>query len=290
MLDTRMLRYFVAIADAGSIGAAAEALHLAQPSLSQQLRKLERIVGYDLLVRSPRGVTLTERGTALLPLARTAVDAADRFDGTAAELRTPAQRTVRLAVSPNLPHHLLARLMSAAGPAVRIQLVPEPGSDPGRLQALRHGDLDAAIVRGPITVPHWAEATLLISEPLGLMLRSDDALAAERAVTPAALAARRILRFPRAWAPEVWDAHAAGLAEAGIAADPRDISTDVAQTLDLVAAGAVALVSEYWTEHKPGLTWRPIDGTELQLEHLLVMRAGALPELQRAATALTDQT
>ena len=59
-----MLRYFVAIADAGSIGAAADALYLAQPSLSEQLRKLERTIGYDLFVRSPRGVIPTERANA----------------------------------------------------------------------------------------------------------------------------------------------------------------------------------------------------------------------------------
>ena len=163
MIDTRMLRYFVAIAQAGSIGAAAEALYLAQPSLSQQLRKFERHVGYDLFVRSPRGVSLTEHGSALLPLARAAVDAAERFDRVAAERRAAAERTVRLASSPNLPRRLLAQLINAAQPAVRIQLVPELTTDPDRLDALRRGHVDAAIVRGPIAVPGWAEAVHVVT-------------------------------------------------------------------------------------------------------------------------------
>ena len=290
MVDTRVLRYFVAIADAGSIGAAAEALYLAQPSLSEQLRKLERTVGYDLFVRSPRGVVPTERGAALLALARTAVDAADRFDRTAAELRTPARRTIRLATSPNLPRHLLAQLLTVTDAAVRVHLVSGVASDPDRLDGLRRGDLDAAILRGPIAVPDWAEATLLLTEPLGLMLTAEDPLAAEPTIMPAALAGRRILRFPRAWAPAVWDAHGAVLAAAGITPDVHDISTDLAQTIDLVSAGAVALVSDFWTEHTPGLTWRPIEGVDLRLEQLLVTRAGASSELHHAAARLGDGT
>jgi hypothetical protein len=80
----------------------------------------------------------------------------------------------------------------------------------------------------------------------------------------------------------VWDAHTTAHA-AGVVADRRDVSTDVAQTLGLVAAGALALVSGYWAEGEPGLTWRRIEGADLWLVHLLLTRAGAAPEVHLAA-------
>ena len=200
-----------------------------------------------------------------------------------------AERTVRLASSPNLPRRLLAQLINAAQPAVRIQLVPELITDPDRLDALRRGDVDVAIVRGPIAVPGWAEATVLLTERLGVMFRADDPLAMQPTVAPSALAGRRLLRFPRAWAPEVWDTHEAALTAAGILADPHDISTDVTQTLDLVIAGAVALVGTYWTEGKAGMTWRPIDDVALWLEHLLLTRIGAGHEVHRIAVTLREE-
>jgi DNA-binding transcriptional LysR family regulator len=77
-VNLRQLRYFIAVAEAGSITRAAEAVLVAQPSLSQQIRVLEAELGGALLERMPGGVRLTAAGRAFLPEARAAVERADR--------------------------------------------------------------------------------------------------------------------------------------------------------------------------------------------------------------------
>lgn len=69
-MDLRVLRYFVATSEHGTVHGAAEAVHVAQPSLSRQLRRLEQDLGFTLFDRAPRGVTLTAAGRAFLPVAQ----------------------------------------------------------------------------------------------------------------------------------------------------------------------------------------------------------------------------
>ena len=69
-MDIKQLRYFVAIAEEGSLSAAAGRIGIAQPSLSQHVKNLEQQLGIDLLARSPRGVALTQSGVLLLSHAR----------------------------------------------------------------------------------------------------------------------------------------------------------------------------------------------------------------------------
>src|SRR5688572_10902371 len=77
-MQFRHFRYFIAAAEAGSLLKAAGRLHVAQPSLSRQIRDLEREVGVALFERLPRGIRLTAAGDAFLPEARAAVEAAAR--------------------------------------------------------------------------------------------------------------------------------------------------------------------------------------------------------------------
>jgi LysR family transcriptional regulator, nitrogen assimilation regulatory protein len=76
-MDVRQLRYFGAIAELGSVSAAANRLGVAQPSLSQHVKHLEEELGVTLLVRSPRGVILTDAGQILLAHAKSILDAVD---------------------------------------------------------------------------------------------------------------------------------------------------------------------------------------------------------------------
>ncbi|KAA9151241.1 LysR family transcriptional regulator, partial [Amycolatopsis acidicola] len=77
-LDLRLVRYFVAVAEYGNVGRAAGALHVAQPSLSRQIDRLEALVGVRLLERTPRGTRLTDSGEVFLRQARELLRCAER--------------------------------------------------------------------------------------------------------------------------------------------------------------------------------------------------------------------
>src|ERR1700735_3204783 len=95
-VDLRQLRYVVAIAQEGSFTAAAQRLHIAQQSLSQQIALIERRLGATLFERGPRGVTLTAVGAALLPEARAALVAVDRAFEVARRAATDERRPLRV--------------------------------------------------------------------------------------------------------------------------------------------------------------------------------------------------
>lgn len=82
-MELRLLRYFAAVCEHGSVHGAAAALHVAQPSLSRQIRGLERDLGFSLFERTPRGVTLTAAGRSFLPIAQDLITHAARASSTA---------------------------------------------------------------------------------------------------------------------------------------------------------------------------------------------------------------
>ncbi|MGQ5657030.1 LysR family transcriptional regulator, partial [Streptomyces sp. EKR5.2] len=89
-VDLRLVRYFMVVAEYGNIGRAATSLHLAQPSLSRQIQRLEAQLGVRLFDRSPQGTSLTDAGQAFLPRARTLLREAEQ-----------AARAARAAVQPH---------------------------------------------------------------------------------------------------------------------------------------------------------------------------------------------
>src|SRR5689334_14675739 len=111
-LETRQLRYFVAVAEERHFGRAAERLGMAQPPLLRAIRELERQPGVQLLVRTTRQVALTEAGETLLADARVALDAVAAAQRRARRAGQPA-RTLRLAMKADYDAGLLPRILDA---------------------------------------------------------------------------------------------------------------------------------------------------------------------------------
>ena len=142
-MELRQLRYFVTLAEELHFGRAAERLHIVQPAVSQQLRRLEAELGARLIDRSTRRVALTAAGERFLPEARATLAAAERARDVVA-----GRATLRLGTSTGLGARLprlLAELARLAPDRV-VELVRVPA--PARLRQVADGTLDAALVRG----------------------------------------------------------------------------------------------------------------------------------------------
>src|SRR5712692_7133301 len=112
-IELRHLRYFVALADAGSFTHAAEWMFIAQPTLSQQIRRLEELVGAPLLQRRRDGVRLTPAGTVLLEASRDVLSLVDHGVGRTRQAAGLGRQRLRVVVPPRLPEALAVETTSA---------------------------------------------------------------------------------------------------------------------------------------------------------------------------------
>jgi LysR family cyn operon transcriptional activator len=143
--------YFLAAAEHGSLSAAAAACFIAQPSLSEQVRRLERDLGVDLFLRTNRGLVLTEAGRLLLPRAERAVAAVREAEDTVRGVRTMVAGTVSLGTFSSAHHYILGDVVEAFRaryPAVRMRIVGH--NSVGVADAVRSGQLEAGIVALPV--------------------------------------------------------------------------------------------------------------------------------------------
>lgn len=110
--DPLAFELLVAVAETGSVGAAARSIGMAQPNATRSLARLERQLGLDLVVRSTRGSTLTDAGAVLVDQARQALAAMDAVTDSAATLRGDSTRPLPVAASQTIAEHLLPRWLS----------------------------------------------------------------------------------------------------------------------------------------------------------------------------------
>src|ERR1700731_3839574 len=125
-IELRHLRYFVALADAGSFTHAAEQMFIAQPTLSQQIRRLEEIVGSQLLQRRREGLQLTKAGVVLLDASRTVLSLVDHEVHRTRQAAGLGRQRLRGVVPPRLPDAFPVQAASAlrsAGAAAQADLL-----------------------------------------------------------------------------------------------------------------------------------------------------------------------
>ncbi|MFD7285163.1 LysR family transcriptional regulator [Streptomyces sp. NPDC059863] len=188
-METRQLRYFVAVAEELHFARAAERLGMAQPPLSRAIRQLERRLGVPLLRRTTRQVALTPAGQALLHDARTALDAVSAA-GRRAQRAGAATPRLRLALKPDLDGGLLPRVLDlyAEDPAaLPVELLL--GRYGEQAQMVRDGRADVALLLSPFD-DRGLDSEPLISEPFLLAVAADDPLAARSGLRLADLAHR----------------------------------------------------------------------------------------------------
>jgi LysR family transcriptional regulator, hca operon transcriptional activator len=184
-MELRHLRYFIAVAEAGSLTVAAQRkLHTTQPSLSRQIRDLEEEVGAQLLTRSARGIELTPAGRAFLDHSRLVLSQVEAAAEAARRVAHPAKPCFVMGF---LTGHELTWMPEA----LRILRDELPNADvmissqysPQLADGLLKGRVDAAFLRREKGVPDLA-FRLLVKEPLVVVLPSDHRLATRETVNP----------------------------------------------------------------------------------------------------------
>src|SRR5258708_5327127 len=183
-MELRHFRYFIAVAEAGSLTLAAEKrLHTAQPSLSRQIRDLEYRVGAELLSRSVRGVELTAAGKAFLDHARLALAQVDAAGEAARKTAQPARKTFAIGFQTGHEMNWLPQAMRLLRDELKnIQVTISSDYSPDLAEALARGRLDVAFLRAE---PGYDLGYKVVDrEPLIVLMPSDHRLTSRDAINP----------------------------------------------------------------------------------------------------------
>ena len=274
-MELRHLRYFVAVAEERHFGRAAEHLHMAQPPLSQQIRRLEAELSVTLLHRTTRSVELAPAGEVLLVRAREILAAVD--DASEDTRRAARGEFGRLAVgfTGSATYELLPKLAAAlrtALPGVVLDLRGELLT-PAQVAGLLDGTLDLGLLRPPVRERELA-VEVVRREPLVAVLPQAHPLAAADAVPLEELASEPFVVYPSHFRSIVHDAVEEVCAAHGFL--PR-VALEVSETATLVsfvAAGlGVSLVPES-VRHMTvrGAVYRPLAGDGAAVELAVAWR------------------
>jgi DNA-binding transcriptional LysR family regulator len=266
-VELRHLRYFVAVAEEGHFGRAAERLHVTTPTLSQQIRALEREVGGPLLVRHSRGVTLTPAGEALRDAGRAVLAAADEALGAARQAAGLFTGTLRIGLLSGVAEWLpewLEALLAEAAPGYRA--ITASGSTRDQVRMFEAGELDLALVREPVALPAGTATLPVLVDELGVLVRRTHPLAAQGLVRPADLAGHELLWFARDRAPDFHDDVLATLRRLGADVEVSESTISFPQRrAGLRLRPDAFTLTSYRGAIPPELVWRPIEGAPLTM-------------------------
>jgi DNA-binding transcriptional LysR family regulator len=198
-MELRQLEYLVAVAEEASFTRGAERVHVAQPGVSAQIRRLERELGQELFDRTGRTVTLTEAGAAVLRYARAALAAVAGARAAVDELTglLRGRLTIGTLTSISSPRLDLTALLAAYHrdhPAVQITLTV--GDSSLLAEAVRDGRYDAAFIGVAGSPPVGIATHVITDEPLVVVVPPADPLAGRASLPMAALAGLPLISLP----------------------------------------------------------------------------------------------
>jgi DNA-binding transcriptional LysR family regulator len=238
-MELRALRYFLAVADMGSVSSAARALHMTQPSLSRQLRQLEQELGLGLFARSPGALALTPAGREFVGIAQDLVNRANAALNAASLLAAGRLEHVTIAAPATTATEVVAPFLAGLDPDDPFPSVQT--ASPDRVFDTLKAGADLALATE--VPPSGYAQTLLAVFPLWGYVRADHAWADRDVVDLGQLRTQTVLLLPRTYKPRQLLDQA--LEDQGIAlrATAEANSPDVAQALAAAGRG-IAIVSD----------------------------------------------
>jgi DNA-binding transcriptional LysR family regulator len=293
-VELRQLRYFLAVAEERRFARAAERLHIAAPSLSQQIQTLERELRVTLFVRTPQKVELTPAGEALVLRARVILAEVDRAREEVRATGDSRREPLSLRVS-NMAELVLdgpLRVAALGIPGVEVFAASSQGDD--AMEAVRQARADAAVVWARSPDQRDLDGTVLGLVEFGVALPQGHPVTDHPAVPVAELASQAVIMFPRAPFAGIWDRTLDHLLPHGPATGQVLIEPDLLNApeamLRSVAGGAgVAPVILGLPDDLDvaGIEVRPLEPA-LCLELEVVWRAPARPALRTLIDFLAD--
>lgn len=263
-MELRHLRYFVAVAEERSFTRAAARLGIKQPPLSAQIRQLEHEMGTQLIRRLTRGLELTESGAVMLDRARWILLCVDQ---AAVDVQRQARgETGRINLGfagatyfqPLIPRITLAFRKRYPD----VVLSPRQSNTHTLLADLRRGEIDLAFVRPPLGDVKGIDATLLVEEPMLVVLPDTHRLARSRAITFASLVEETFVLPARALGPNLYDALIASCWRAGFSPKLGQEASQIAALVPMVGSGfGISVVPRSCSVIRcPNVVFRPIRG------------------------------
>jgi len=229
-MSLRQVEIFVALAETLHFGRAADRLHIAQATASQELKRLEVQLGLRLLTRSTRAANLTPAGEALLGDAQALLDASHRLSERARLFQAEYLHRVRLVASPSVVNKLLPAVIRRADAELPDTTIEEISADTGTVIAemSRQGG-DIAIGRFLAPPPRFVRETLATEECVAI-LSADHPLAGQESIDLSELTDLPLLLWSREQAPDYYDAllgicHDRGLNPMILVSPPRIVGT-----------------------------------------------------------------
>jgi len=261
-MELRHLRYFVAVAEEGSLTVAAEQrLHTAQPSLSRQMRDLEYEVGAQLMTRSARGVELTAAGRAFLDHARLALAQVEAAGEAARRAAQPAKLSFALGFLTGQEMDWLPEAMRILRDELpNIEVTVSSRYSPDLAEAIVRGKLDVAFLRPELHAPDLVFRPVA-KEPLVVVLPSDHPLTSNDAIRVHDIADETFIGVSNT-APVLRAVIDEYLKRSGIDITPDHEADNLSMAISLVASTrGVALLPIYAKNFLPwSVVSRPLEG------------------------------
>ena len=271
-LEFRLLKYFAAVVEAGTFTAAAAHLHVAQSSVSTQIRALEDILNVQLFDRE-HGYVLTAEGRLMLRYAKSSLKTRTRFIQTLQAIHSSTLHPLRLGFSPFVQKGLLHSVSAVYKEVLPdCQMMPESGDTDQIIERIRTNKLDAAIVTLPI-VGDNLELHVLDREPLVVCMKSTDPLAEHEAAPPSSLNNKISIFAYQKHHPAAYNGLLEMFTAAGITPRSCEPTHNIEHIQWMVKEGHCYSLMRAGRALMNGLVTRPIAGVDLIIETALVLRA-----------------
>ena len=268
-MELRHLRYFVAVAEEGSLTVAAQKrLHTAQPSLSRQIHDLELELGVQLLIRGPRGIELTASGRVFLDHARVALLQVEAATEAARRAAQPVRSTFAIGFLTGYEMDWLPAVMDILRAELpSTEVVIHSQDSPDLAAGLIRGKIDLAFLRPEKQAP-GLKFRLLRKDPLIVLMPHDHALAARAFVRPQDLVGEIFIGTSPRSAPTLRAAVDGYISELGLALKPDHIAENISMAISLVASTrGVSMLPLYAQNLLPKtVVSRPIHGAPPMVE------------------------